>query len=109
MRESVSDIHIAGRYGGDEFIVFMPNTSAPEAYETVERLRRKLAERNIIVNNVKIPIRCSFGLTTMDLRPGNLQVSVETLMNQADQALYAAKKSGRNQVHMYTAENPSNT
>lgn len=78
------------RWGGEEFVLLLPNTDLKEAVELCERLRQTIAEYNFS----QLPqITVSFGLT--EFVPED---NIESLLKRADQALYAAKKSGRNRV-----------
>lgn len=81
----------AARYGGDEFVLLMPETTIDEAVVLLERLRRQT--ENISYNGTKITISC--GLTE---RTNSTDKSIEKLLKQADVALYQAKRSGRNRV-----------
>lgn len=93
------------RYGGDEFIVVLPETSANQAWCVAERLRKKVEAQSFQViseNNMskKIEITISTGVAEY---PGDA-ASVDTLIDLADQALYQAKRLGCNQVVRYHGE-----
>jgi len=78
------------RWGGEEFMVLLPNTGQEKAMELCERLRRAIAGHGFL----QLPqITVSLGLTEFIPEDG-----IESLVKRADQALYAAKKSGRNKV-----------
>jgi len=86
---------ILGRYGGDEFVVFLPRTTLPTAIQIAERLRQKLTERNLQVDGQNIDISASFGVFAAAAdRIGQ----IDMLLRLADQALYKAKAEGRNRV-----------
>ena len=90
---------LVGRYGGEEFIVFLPESNTKGAGEVAERLRADLESAEIKNNGRIIPISGSFGVS------GGLittDTSLEELVNQADKALYAAKRGGRNRVCLYS-------
>jgi diguanylate cyclase (GGDEF)-like protein len=95
IRTMVEDIGEIGRYGGEEFIVLLPNTQLDKAKELAEQLRSSISQLTYIVDNkTKIQITISIGISSRD----NQDESVYELCDRADQGLYEAKKSGRNQV-----------
>ncbi len=81
----------ASRWGGEEFLILLPDTTLEQAYEIAERLRAYV-EKNPAASNIQITI--SLGLAVIR-QHGN---SLESLITAADHALYAAKNNGRNQV-----------
>jgi diguanylate cyclase (GGDEF)-like protein len=83
----------AGRYGGEEFILIFPNCSRENAVRRAEELRRAIAETPVQMETGPLSTTCSFGVSTVC--PG---VTVAALVQQADAALYEAKRSGRNRV-----------
>lgn len=101
IRSNIQPIHIAGRYGGDEFILCLPETSLPEAYEVADSIRAHVAEKFILVNGKEVRVTSSFGVTHVRIEQGE-SLPLITLMRQADEALYMAKEKGRNCVHPYS-------
>jgi len=94
-QENIRDVDILARYGGEEFALLLPETSMPQARKTAERLRREVAEASIEVDGHRISSTMSLGVAGLD------DDELETLgkmLHRADQALYVAKRSGRNQV-----------
>jgi diguanylate cyclase (GGDEF)-like protein len=92
------DIDWAVRYGGEEFLVVLPETDRESAWIVAERLRQIMAEKPIETENQEIAITASFGLASFD--PGtDEEPSAEALIKEADQNLYQAKKGGRNKVN----------
>ena len=85
---------LVGRYGGEEFVVLMPDTNLPAALMVAERLRIAIADTPFIVEGVASPIHVtiSIGVSTT-LESGD---SPTELLRRADVALYAAKHNGRN-------------
>ncbi len=81
---------ILGRYGGEEFLAVLPGTDAEGALGFAERMRRCLEEHSW----PHCPITASFGVATLSAAARDEEV----LLDQADQALYHAKRSGRNRV-----------
>jgi diguanylate cyclase (GGDEF)-like protein len=84
------------RYGGDEFLVLLPDTPLLGAYRVAETLRHELEDRPVRWNGEDIVITASFGIAA--LRGDELEV--EGLVARADAALYRAKQTGRNRVEM---------
>lgn len=90
---SLRQADVAGRYGGDEFCVILPNTPPVLAGEVMERMRRELAEvRSPLAPGLQLSL--SIGLAGYS--PVHLDAS--HWLNAADQALYHAKQNGRDQV-----------
>lgn len=96
LRESAREIDRIGRYGGEEFMVILPETDIEDAAVFVERVRREVARRPFDVD-LDEPLRMtiSVGVATY---PHEAIDSPETLVKIADNALYAAKSGGRNRV-----------
>jgi diguanylate cyclase (GGDEF)-like protein len=82
------------RYGGEEFLILLPDTTPPGARRVADLLRTKLEETPVRWNNVEVPVTASFGLA--GALPGELDV--KALIGRADAALYRAKQTGRNRI-----------
>ena len=82
---------LVGRYGGEEFVLCLPDTRQPQALETVERIRKALADHSVHHEGQSIAVTASIGVAT--LRPGE---TIEQGLSRADKALYQAKDQGRN-------------
>ena len=93
-RAAIREIDVIGRYGGDEFVIVLPECSLEAALIVAERVRNMLESNPILVGEQEIKITLSAGVAS-DLL-GSL--SLDDLLRQADQALYAAKSAGRNCV-----------
>ena len=89
---------LVGRYGGEEFIFLLPDTGPEEARFVAERLRSSIAQNQFDIERCAVPIRASIGIANLMSQP--LQ-RLEQLIDQADQALYSAKLTGRNCVQVY--------
>lgn len=89
LQESSRKTDFIGRIGGEEFLMVLPNTHYDIAVQLAERYRKSIA------NTRTDDIQCTCSIGVAELRFGEL---AETLMSRADQALYAAKNSGRNNV-----------
>ncbi|AVK85099.1 diguanylate cyclase [Lysinibacillus sp. B2A1] len=85
------------RYGGEEFVILMPQTSDKEAYTLIERLRKSMEHNFFLANGVSFNVTFSSGL--VEATPFNLHP--KKMLEEADQALYAAKQNGRNQTIIY--------
>lgn len=93
-RETLRCVDIVGRYGGEEFIILLPETPITKAYITAERLRKSIAEAVTPSDQGDIRVTASLGISTKTEAVENL----DTLLVQADRALYHAKGRGRNKV-----------
>jgi diguanylate cyclase (GGDEF)-like protein len=93
-RETLRETDLVVRYGGEEILVLMPENRLESALETAERLRSAIANMRVTLGSDQIEITASFGVAEASDR----HTSLETLIACADQALYAAKQAGRNQV-----------
>ena len=88
---------LVGRFGGEEFVLLLSDKQQIHAMEIAERCREKIEQLNVeYAENQSIKITASFGVATW--KPG---LTREVVLRQADQALYLAKKNGRNQVRSY--------
>ena len=100
LRDSLRPADIAGRYGGEEFVIVLPGCPIEEALVVLDRVRLALAAR---LTSAQIPnFTVSFGLASSDQGTGFSQV-----INLADQALLGAKAGGRNQVTVAGRTAPS--
>lgn len=96
LRESAREIDRLGRYGGEEFMVLLPGTSIEDAEVFVERVRHEVARRPFSIGKDEpLHMTTSAGIATY---PDPSIADPETLVRLADEALYAAKASGRNRV-----------
>jgi len=95
VKDTVRTVDAVGRYGGEEFIAVLPHTSYDEARLTAERVRVKVASRSFRVGLTPIPVTVSVGVATY---PSENVDSPNTLIREADLALYRAKQGGRNRV-----------
>lgn len=84
-----------GRYGGEEFLIVMPNVSLDTAETRLSEIHREITNLSVLAEQQRISITFSFGAACL---AGDATLSREELLRHADQALYAAKGSGRNQV-----------
>ena len=96
IRKSIRGIDLACRYGGEEFVIVMPETDLHVAGLVAERLRRSIAGEPFAVNKGtnRIEVTISIGLSTLELKGEQ----VADVLKRADNALYTAKHDGRNRV-----------
>jgi two-component system cell cycle response regulator len=88
-------IDLACRLGGEEFVIVMPDTDIARAYQVGERLRACVAADPFAIRpDLKIRVTASVGIATLE----RADDSPETVFKRADNALYAAKRRGRNRV-----------
>ena len=93
LKRNLREDDLAGRYGGDEFCLILPNTNMEQASLAMERLRERVGSyRNPQLPELRISL--SIGLATCHQGLAD----AEAWLNEADRALYTAKRSGRNQV-----------
>ena len=100
IRRQLRDTDVPARYGGDEFILLLPETNAEGARELGERIRRVIAERPLRTQSAEIRTTVSIGIASFPDHGDDLK----GVLNKADQAMYISKKSGRNRVTLFGAE-----
>ncbi len=94
-QSQIRNTDILGRYGGEEFVVLMPETATEGAMQASERLRGKIEKMKINTSEGGLSITVSMGLASLD-RSLPETPTLDTLIKCADRALYAAKNAGRN-------------
>ncbi|PCI08732.1 MAG: diguanylate cyclase [Gammaproteobacteria bacterium] len=110
MQELVRSSDIVARYGGEEFTIILPDTGIQLAREVAERIRSQVAKQALIIDDDTLSITVSIGLASLsqikiqntDNKNKSLQINTDgldqQLLSRADEALYQAKHTGRNQV-----------
>jgi diguanylate cyclase (GGDEF)-like protein len=96
IRENIREIDMLARWGGEEFMILMPNVSVENAHSVAEKLRMIIEKTEVETAG---SFTASFGVTDL-----MLDDTSETFIKRADQALYKAKHSGRNRVESISAE-----
>jgi len=94
LKEACREGDILTRWGGEEFLLFLPETDLDNALTLAERLREKISTLRVDVGQNEIGFTASFGVAEKDTRSSNL----DALISAADRQLYKAKASGRNKV-----------
>ncbi|MGE5172971.1 MAG: diguanylate cyclase [Betaproteobacteria bacterium] len=99
LKESLRKSDILGRYGGDEFMIILPETTLAGAHCLAEKIRTAVEEINLeLPGNNLIKLSLSVGLT----KCGRQVDSIDSVVGLADTALYASKQTGRNKVSVLT-------
>ena len=94
LSDYLRETDLPGRFGGDEFGIILPNTGLLEATQLGERLRQIFTQQRIEIHQNEIQFSMSLGVAELCDNDGN----ADDLIHRADDALYHAKTSGRNQV-----------
>ena len=88
-----------GRYGGEEFLMILPNCDLPNALQRANEVREIIASTPVFYSGAERPLTMSMGVAISSCEG---KTEVEVLLNQADAALYAAKENGRNRIEHFT-------
>lgn len=96
LRAALRQMDIPARYGGEEFAVILPGTKMADAINVAERLRATIAANSVWYEGQTIPVTASLGLAT-----AIGDDSAESIVERADEALYAAKQGGRNRAYLH--------
>lgn len=96
IRTNIRGMDLACRIGGEEFVIVMPDTNLTECYNVAERIRKSIEKETFYIPQLEkfLEITTSIGITALDKEVNSL----ELLIKKADQALYCAKRDGRNRV-----------
>ena len=97
IKSSIRDKDMASRYGGEEFTVLLNETNTEDAMIVAERIRSKVEQFDFCYEDQHVKVTISIGVSTFD-KILNPLTSPKLLVDQADQALYVSKRSGRNRV-----------
>ena len=100
LREKLRDVDLAGRWGGEEFVLILPGTDLAGGAQVAERIRAALAGRIVLsVDGAPIPVTASFGVAATPAATTGAE-----LFAAADAALYEAKRAGKNRVETAPAQ-----
>lgn len=91
---------VVARWGGEEFLMLLPNTPLEEARVIGEALRESLEQQSICYQNMAVEVTATLGVATYSSKDWH----VDELIERADKALYIGKEAGRNQVVVYGSE-----
>jgi two-component system cell cycle response regulator len=99
IRSSIrKDLDWVVRYGGEEFLIVLPETDLMGACVVAERIRKRVSESGLPAGERMVSITASFGVSGLDETAPDEQVSGEEIIRRADEHLYRAKEGGRNRV-----------
>jgi diguanylate cyclase (GGDEF)-like protein len=101
LRGSMRPYDQVGRYGGEEFLVVLPNCDLEDATNQAERMRQRLNSTAMLVDGAELQVSASFGVTVSD----GSERSPDVFVRVADEALYQAKARGRNCISTLVLEN----
>ena len=101
--DSIRGQDLAGRYGGEEFVVMLYNTDADAAMMVAERIRKNIAEQELQYEDNKMSLTISIGVSVFDV---DNPVTAKELVELADRALYQSKANGRNRVTLADENTP---
>lgn len=93
LKNSIRKVDILARYGGDEFVILMPETSPEDARNSIERVQKLVASENFKINDQVFKITASIGI--VHINDGS-RISIEEVLIKADQLMYQAKSKGKN-------------
>lgn len=91
---------LAARYGGEEFVVLLPGATAANAFDVAERLRERIASLRFPLYGEELKVTASVGVSN---RSKKRNCAVKDLLRCADEALYQAKRTGKNRVLIHDA------
>ena len=97
MRSELREADMLARFGGDEFVAFLPETNCNEALQVAEVMRHKIADSSMLYENIPINIKVSIGIACFP-RHGQ---ELSQIMKMADKALYRSKNQGKNRTTIY--------
>ena len=104
LRDNLRGADMVSRFGGEEFLISMPDTSVEEATIAANRLRRKVEGLRVgLFEGGYVKATISVGLTVRTPKKGSARKNLQDMIRDADAALYSAKSAGRNQVNRINA------
>ncbi len=108
LQKTVERSHdLAARYGGEEFAVILPSTNPKGGLVIAERLRELVEDLDLTSPNASILQSVTISLGLVSIKHGEKNITSQALIDQADQALYEAKKQGKNRVVHFEYSSPS--
>lgn len=104
LKSDLRPYDLVGRYGGEEFLIVLPNCSLKVAARRADEIRHLVCKDAIVTTFATVAVTVSMGVTAAE---GSKILTIEDLLHQADRALYHAKESGRNCVQAFSTETQS--
>lgn len=96
-QDMLRDVDLFGRFGGEEFVAFLPETNQDAALTRAEKIRQNIANLNLKLEGNFLSVTVSIGVASNLANDAN----IDAILKRADLALYEAKRRGRNQVVVY--------
>lgn len=93
MKDTLRSDSFISRWGGEEFLIVLPNSNGDQAFMALDRLRRRIMGSSVLVGDTEISVTMTFGVSEYDFSG-----SMEAAIKEADERLYRGKGNGRNQV-----------
>ena len=97
----IREYDLNARYGGEEFVFVLPETTLEDALTVAEKIRAEIEQHKFEYEGDDYRVTSSFGVAEFDGNEKGRQITKTVLIERADQALYNAKKKGRNRVEAY--------
>ena len=97
LQQGARRVDLVGRWGGEEFVLILADTDGDGAYSAADKLRRAIEQHIFVDGNRSFSMTASFGVAQLER---GSETESQQLIARADRALYVAKRSGRNQVHV---------
>jgi len=94
-------IDLVTRYGGEEFLVILPHASVKEAERVAKELRQEVASLELEHNDSEVNPHVTLSIGVASICPDGTRENLDQLITMADQALYLAKRAGRNKIILY--------
>lgn len=101
LRSELRNGDICGRFGGEEFLIIMTYVNREDVYKAIDRIRLGLQMSQVELDNAVVGVTASFGIAGFEQNQAS--PALKTLQSLADQALYSAKKAGRNRIEIAAA------
>lgn len=102
LKSIIRESDVVGRYGGEEFLIILPNVRSAEALIVAEKVRSKIAQTNTEEIAEGLSLTISFGISDMFTHSPE---SVDELLHNVDTALYSAKEQGKNRCVVFHGQN----
>jgi diguanylate cyclase (GGDEF)-like protein len=101
LKESCRVYDVAGRYGGEEFCIVLPETKVGSTSAVADRIKAKMESTTLRIGDVTLNVTASIGIAGVDSNPTAELLSPAALLDRADRALYSAKHHGRNRIEFW--------
>jgi diguanylate cyclase (GGDEF)-like protein len=103
LKEALRDSDSIARYGGEEFAIILPETSAGQACIVAERLRQMIRSMKVVSHDATIVVSISLGIASLG---SDIKISAEEMVKRSDEALYMAKRTGKNRCCLFADDGP---